>query len=190
MVSISEVPLARGFGHDDAQHVHDSGVGHVEQPRQQPADTRRGFMTLGDGRGFGVKPKHGQHRAAALVEARFGDTRLDAFGDRLIARPLVLHLDPPQRRPAYCVGDHDAERERRLRRQRRQHRRMAVQVDIRRHDRCDLGPLHLGKCRRGSCRPVNSALVLAEPACKCMRGRDQTPRPEEPALGPAGESAS
>ena len=43
----------------------------------------------------------------------------------------------------------------------------------------------------GSCRPVNPALVLAEPVRKCVRGPPrQTPRPQEPAIGRAGKSAS
>ena len=43
----------------------------------------------------------------------------------------------------------------------------------------------------GSCRPVNPALVLAEPVRKCARGPSrQTPRPQEPATRRAGKSAS
>jgi hypothetical protein len=42
----------------------------------------------------------------------------------------------------------------------------------------------------GSCRPVNPAVVLAEPVRKCARGRHRTSRPQEPAVGRAGKSAS
>jgi hypothetical protein len=86
-------------------------------------------MALGDGRRFRIKPKHFKHRAAALVEAGFGNAGFDALGDGGIAAALILHPHAPQRRSANRMGDHDAQRQRGLRRQCRPHCRVAVQVD-------------------------------------------------------------
>src|SRR3546814_12512218 len=78
-------------------------------PRSTPTDTLFPYPTL-----FRSK-----HRAAARVELDFGGTGLDALVDRIVAGALALHLDLPQRRTRDGMGDHDAQRDRRMARDRK-----------------------------------------------------------------------
>src|SRR3546814_18144122 len=65
---------------------------------------------------------------------------------RIVAGALALHLDLPQRRTRDGMGDHDAQRDRRMARQFGAHRRMAVQIDIAGTRRGQFGSHPLGQC--------------------------------------------
>ena len=124
-----------------------------------------GIAPAGDGCALGIETKNAKHRAAALVELDFGGARLDALVNRIVAGALALHLDLPKRRTRDGMGDHDAQRDRRMARQFGAHRRMAVQIDIAGQRRGQFGSCHLGQHR-----PILTlGLGLAEPLAFFLR---------------------
>src|SRR3546814_9089183 len=74
--------------------------------------------------------EQGQNRAALLVELGFGGTRLDTFGNRLIATGLTLDPQVPQGRAGDGMGDHEPQCHAGMIGQHGARGGMAMQVDI------------------------------------------------------------